>query len=80
MFRQLISIREQNGIQPNNVFVAFDEKFSEFENLIQLFNFKAVKITSSSSYVNLIAKSFNQIFKIPFIQVNFLLLDCFFAS
>ena len=70
MYRTLESVLTIDGIQPQIVFVAFDEKFVEFEELIRLFNFKAISIPSSFSYAKLIEKTFKKIFDDTYIKVN----------
>jgi hypothetical protein len=70
----------QRGVKPQNVIVAYDEKFYEQKDLIMLFNFTAIKISSVFSYSKLVAESFKKIFEYPLLKVKFfikILQKCF---
>ena len=57
----LETIIMQPGINPKLVFVCFDEKLDEMINLIELFEFNYVKISSSSNYMEIFHKSIEKL-------------------
>jgi hypothetical protein len=51
----------QPGINPRLVFVCVDEKLDEMINLVELFDFNYVKISSSSNYIEIMHKSLQKL-------------------
>ncbi len=65
----LDSIFSQPGINNQIVYVSFDEKFPEYKDLINLYKFKAIIIRSSTSYIDLIAKSLQECFSKDIVKI-----------